>query len=243
MARTSLGSVPLIQGADILSDSATQLMPLGTYAETADGRGYRYAKMGVTVGVAGRIYQAPAEDTTNFQNLTVSVNSVGDTTVTTTSTVTLTANQLAGGFLTFTQGTTGTGLIYRIKSHAAAVGAVVVFTLDDPILVATTGTVKIDVHPNPYNGVVITPAGSATSCPVGVSNSVITASQFGWLQTHGPAAVLCSTTITVGNNVMPIFATTAGAATVAVDGVKSAIGYAMTGIATTDVGMVHLTID
>lgn len=240
---TTLGSVPLIQGADLNTDSATQLMPLGSYAESSDGRGFRYCKMGVTVGVAGRIYQAPAEDTSNFQNLAVAVNSVGDTTVTTTSTVTLTANQLAGGLLTFTQGTTGTGRIYRIKSHPAATAAVVVITLEDPIAIATTGTVKIDMHPNPYNGVVITPAGSATSCPVGVSTYILTASQFGWLQTHGPAPVLCSTTITVGNNVMPIFATTAGAATVAVDGVKSSIGYAMTGIATTDVGMVHLTID
>lgn len=243
MARSSLGSVPLIQGADLLSDSSTQLMPLGTYAETSDGRGYRYCKMGATVGVAGRIYQAPAEDTSNFQNIAVSVSSVGDTTVTTTGTVTLTANQLAGGFLTFSTGTTGTGITYRIKSHPAATAAVVVITLEDPILIATTGTVKIDMHPNPYNGVVITPAGSATSCPVGVSNNVLTAAQFGWLQTHGPAAILCSTTITVGNNVMPIFATTAGAATVAVDGVKSSIGYAMTGIATTENGLIHLTID
>lgn len=240
---TSLGTVPLIQGADINSDSATQLMPLGTYAETTDGRGFRYCKMGVTVGVAGRIYQAPAEDTSNFQNLAVSVNSVGDTTVTTTATVTLSANQLAGGYLTFSTGTTGTGRVYRIKSHPAAVGAVVVITLEDPIAIATTGTVKIDMHPNPYNGVVITPAGAATSCPVGVSTYILTASQFGWLQTHGPAPLLCSTTITVGNNVMPLFATTAGAATVAVDGVKSSIGYAMTGIATTENGLVHLTID
>lgn len=243
MAKSTLGHVPLIQGADINSDSATAQMPLGTYAETNDGRGFRYVKMGATVGVAGRIYQAPAEDTSNFQNIAAAVSAIGDTTVTTTGTVTLTANQLAGGFLTFSTGTTGTGLVYRIKSHPAATGAVVVITLEDPITVATTGTVKIDMHPNPYNGVVITPAGSATSCPVGVSNNIITASQFGWLQTHGPAAVLCSTTITVGNNVMPIFATTAGAATVAVDGVKSSIGYAMTGIATTENGLVHLTID
>jgi hypothetical protein len=133
--------------------------------------------------------------------------------------------------------------MYRIKSHPAATAAVVTITLDDPIAVATTGTVKIDMHPNPYDGVIITPAGSATSCPVGVATHVITNAYYGWLATHGPAPVLSSTAMTVGNNVMPLFATAAGAGTAAIDGVKSSIGYALTGIATTDVGIVYLTID
>jgi hypothetical protein len=240
---TSLGSATLIQGADLNTDSSTQLMPLGAYAETSDGRGFRYCKVGGTSTVAGRIYQAPAEDTTNFQNLTVAVNSVGDLTVTTSTAVTLTANQLAGGTMVIVSATTGSGRIYRIKSHPAVTTAVVTITLEDPIAVATTGTVKIDMHPNPYNGVIITPAGAATSCPVGVSTYVITNAQFGWLQTHGPAPVLSSTAMTVGNNVIPLFATTAGAGTAAIDGVKSSIGYALTGIATTDVGHVYLTID
>lgn len=245
MAQTSLGSAPLIQGADINSNSSTQLMPLGSYAETPDGRGFRYFRNGTTVTVAGRIYQAAAEDTTNFQNLTAAVNSVGDTTVTTTSTVTITAAQaadLAGGTLIVTSATLGSGRVYKIKSVAAVAAAVAVFVLEDPIAVATTGTVKIDVHPSPYSGCVITPAGSATSCPVGVSTYVVTASYYGWLQVRGAAPVLSSTAMTVGNNVMPLFATAAGAGTVAVDGVKSSIGYALTGTATTDVGHVFLTI-
>lgn len=243
MAQTSLGSQSLIIGQDLTKDSSTQQMALGAYAETSDGRGFRYCKVGATSTVAGRIYQSPAEDTTNFQNLTASVNSVGDTTVTTTTTVTLTADQLAGGTLIVVSATLGSGRIYKIKSHPAATAAVVTFTLEDPIAVATTGTVKIDCHLNPYNGVIITPAGAATSSPVGVATHVITNAQFGWIQTHGPAPVLSSTAMTVGNNVMPLFATTAGAGTVAIDGVKADIGYALTGIATTDVGHVFLTID
>lgn len=243
MGKTSLSSVAQISGQDLLVDSSTQQHTLGAYAETSDGRGFRYCKVGTTATVAGKIYQSPAEDATNFQNLTVAVNSVGDTTVTTTTTVTLSADDLAGGYLVIVSATLGAGRIYRIKSHPAAAGAVVTFTLDDPIAVATTGTVKIDCHPNPYNGVIVTPAGTATSCPVGVATHVITASQYGWLATHGPAPVLSSTAITVGNNVMPLFATVTGAGTVAVDGIKSSIGYALTGIATTDVGIVFLTID
>ena len=243
MAQTSLGSVPLISGQDVNTNSSVQTMPLGAYAETADGRGFRYCKVGGTSTVAARIYQSPAEDTSNFQNLTVATNSVGDTTVTTTSTVTLSANDLAGGTLVIVSATLGSGRMYKIKSHPAAAGAVVTFTLEDPIAVATTGTVKIDCHPNPYKDVIIVPASAATSAPVGVATNVITNAYYGWLQTHGAAPVLSSTAMTVGNNVMPLMATTAGAGTVAVDGVKASIGYALTGIATTDVGHVFLTID
>ena len=40
-----------------------------------------------------------------------------------------------------------------------------------------------------------------------------------------------------------LYATAAGAVSAAVDGVKSSIGYALQGIATTDYGQVFLTID
>ena len=236
--RTSLGSAPFIRGQDVNTSSSTQQMTLGAYAETADGRGFRYCEIGATATVAGRIYQAAAEDATNFQDLTAAVNSVGDTSVVTTSTPTITAAQatsLAGGTLVVVSDTLGSGRIYRIKSVAAVTATAATFVLEDPIAVATTGTVKIDVHPNPYRKVIIVPAGAATSAVVGVATSIITADEFGWLQTHGPAPVLSSTAMTVGNSVIPLMATAAGAGTLAVDGVKPPIGIAMTGIATTDV--------
>ena len=49
--------------------------------------------------------------------------------------------------------------------------------------------------------------------------------------------------VTIGNNVMPLYATAAGAVSASVDGVKSSIGYALQGIATTDYGQIFLTID
>lgn len=243
---SSLSSRADIIGVDLLSDSATALTTVGAYAETPDGRGFRYVRNGVTATVAGRIYEAAAQDTTNFQNLTIVNAAVGDTQIVTTTTVTLTAAQcadLVGGMLVVTAATLGSGRAYKIKSVAAVTTAAATFKLEDPVAVATTGTATIDVHPNPYSGVIITPAGTATSAVVGVSTYPITASQFGWLQTHGAAPVLSSTAMTIGNNVMPLFATTAGAGTLSVDGVKPAIGFALTGIATTDVGLVFLTID
>jgi hypothetical protein len=240
---TQLTGPVQVAAQGIFSESSAALHQMGSYIETANGRGFRYTKVGATALVAGKLYQSSAEDTTNQQSLACAVNSIGDTSVVTTTTVTLAANLLAGGLLTVISATTGAGFGYKIKGNTVAAGAVTTFTLEDPIIVATTGTVYVDVIPNPYSGVVITPAGAATSAAVGVSVYNVTALYYGWLQTHGAAPILCSTAITVGNSVTPINATAAGAATVATNGVKAPIGYALTGIATTDYGPIFLTID
>ena len=241
--RSNLTGAITVAAQGIFSESSSALHNVGELCHSNDGRGFRYTKVGGTALVSGKLYQAAAEDTTNQQDLTCAVNSVDDVSVVTTTTVTLAKDLLAGGSLVVTSATLGVGQIYKIKGNSLAAGAVVTFTLEDPIRVATTGTVKVDVKKNPYDYVEITPAGSATSSAVGVAVYPVTSAYFGWLQTHGPAPVLCSTTITVGNNVMPLFATAAGAASAAVDGVKSSIGYALTGIATTEYGLIFLTID
>lgn len=228
---------------DLYTSSSTQQHVLGQLAYTSDGRGFRYCKVGGTALVPGKLYQNAAEDTTNMEDLTVSTTSAGATTVTTTTTVTLTANQVAGGYLVVTSATTGAGQISRIKSHPAATTAAVTFTLEDPLKIATTGTVKIDVLPNPYDGVVVAPT-SATGMPVGVAVHAVAASSYGWLQTHGIAPCLAQGTVTVGDVVIPANTTTTG--TVVAEGantIDAEVGIAPTGIATTEYGMIFLTID
>lgn len=230
-----------IAGQPLFSSSSTQQHVLGEKMVTPDGRIFRYCKAGGTTLVPGKLQQSPAEDTTNFQNLTAAVNSVGDTTVTTTSTVTVTANQLAGGYLIVTSATTGAGYTYRIKSHPAATAAVVTFTLEDPILVATTGTVKIDVHPNPYDGVIVNPA-TASSTPVGVAVYAITNGQYGWIQTHGPVAVLADGANAVGASVAASNAVAGAVEDAALVG-QGFVGTSITGAADTEYGLVYLMID
>lgn len=228
---------------DLYTSSSTAQAVVGQLAFTPDGRGFRYVKNGGTAMVPGKIYQSAAEDTTNWENLTVTATSADATSVTTTSTVTLTANAMAGGYLVVTSATTGAGQISRIKSHPAATAAVVTFTLEDPLKIATTGTVKIDVLPNPHSGVVVAPT-TATGMIVGAAVHAVAANEYGWIQTHGIAPALAQGAITVGDNVVPANTTTAGAAAVAADAtIDSTIGYAPTGIATTEYGMVFLTID
>src|SRR3990167_9009494 len=122
MAKTSLSSPPQIIGADLWSDSSTQLMPLGAYAETPDGRGFRYCKVGATDTVAGKVYQSKALDATNDQpSGGLGVNAavaICGTEITTSTSTTWTVNEHAGGYVSINV-TPGEGYLYRIKSNTA----------------------------------------------------------------------------------------------------------------------------
>lgn len=236
---SQLGSAPLIQPQDLFVSSSTPQTVVGSYAETTDGRGFRYAKAGAVALVPGKLQQASAEDTSNLQNLAVAAAAIGATSVTTTTTVTLAANQCAGGYLVISA-STGAGYQYRISGHAAASSAAVTFNLEDPIVVALTTSSKIDVIPNPYDSVVVNPT-TATSAPVGVAVAATPISYYGWVQTHGPCNLLADGTVTVGTAVVASNAT-AGAVE-ALTGVQAPVGLALTGIATTEYGLIFLTID
>lgn len=241
MGESQLTGAVVVSAQKIFSESSTQLHGIGECVFSNDGRGFKYCKVGTTALVPGKLYQAPAEDTTNFQDLTVTAPSAGDTSITTTSTVTLTANQLAGGSLVITSATTNAGQILRVASHAAASGAVVTFNLDDPVVYAPTGTTKVDVHPNPFNAVIVHPT-TQSSAPKGVALYKVTAAYFGWLQVCGQAPVLADGGITVGD---PVVASdnTDGAVEVIADGAAELlprVGNALTGIATTEYGLIDL---
>ena len=229
-----------IEGQDVFSTSSTATTDIGAFATTGDGRGFRYALAGATTLVPGKLQQASAEDTTNLQNLTTAVASVGATSMTTTSTVTLAANALAGGFLTVVSASTGAGYTYKVKGNTAATAAAVTIYLEDPVLVATTGTVKIDLIPNPYAAVIVNPA-TASSAPVGVAVYAVTNAQYGWVQTHGPVSVLADGAVTVGTALAASNAVAGAVEPLA--GVQAAVGVALTGIATTDYGFVFLQVD
>ena len=244
MARTSLSGFPQISAADLLSNSATQLMPLGTYMETSDGRGFRYFKNGGTATVAGKVYQSPALDATNYQpsgGLGVSAAvAVGGTTITTSTSTTWTLNALAGGYLSVNV-TPGQGRLYRIKSNtatAAATGGVI--ELEDPIEVALTTSSKFIVTPNPYNGAVIEP-GTPTGVILGVAHTVITASYYGWIQTKGVCSALFTGTGVAGKAVGSLSGGTSGSLAPCIAATNIAGYHIATGI-TTEYALVYLTI-
>jgi len=240
---TPLAGPTIIAAHGIYEQSSTQLHNLGELMVTDDGRSFRYAKAGATALIPGQLQQAPAEDTTNFQGLTVTTPSAGDISITTTSTVTLTKDQLAGGLLIIADATTNAGQVFRISGHNAATAAVVTFELDDPVVYTPTGTVKVDAHPNPYNGVIVNPT-TLTSAPIGVPLIKITAEYYGWLQVRGACPVLSDGGSTIGLDLVASDGT-AGAAEVIADGAAELlpkIGTALAGAATTEYGLVDLKL-
>lgn len=241
------GASVSIVGQDSFTSTATQTHNLGSYAETNDGRGFRYALMGAVSSVPGKLYQSSATDSTNLTPVGgLGVNAavaIGGTAVTTSTSTTLAANLLANGYLV-TDVTPGQGYTLGIKGNtatSAATGAV--FTVDDTFPVALTTSSKFVVSQHPYANVVVYPT-SATGIAVGVATgTIITNAQYGWIQTHGIAAILSgvATSIAAGVPVAPSTAT-AGAVVVAT-AVLPTIGWAMHTFTATEYGFVFLTIN
>jgi hypothetical protein len=215
---------------------------LGTYAETSDGRGFRYGRA-VAATVAGKLYQCTPQDATNYApagGLGVSTAAIGATQITLTTSLTIAADALAGGYLTAAI-TVGAGYTYKIKGNtavSAATGCVV--TLEDPLVVAfASGSTKVVMVADPYKSVVVMPT-TITAAPAGVAVSVIAAGSYGWFQTHGPVACLNSGGTAIGLAITP------GGAEGAVKTGSTTlgdIGYCLNAMTTAEYGMVFLTID
>lgn len=241
---TKLTGFPLISGQDVYTNSSVQTMPLGVYAETDDGRGFRYVKVGATATVPGKVYQGPAEDTTNLSpsgGLSIAASAAGSYTVTLTSSITLAKDALAGGTLHVVV-TPGLGQTYKIASNTAVTAAAgMVITLEDPIRVALTTSSKVQLRANLYNGIVVAPA-TMTNCVVGVAPSIISANYYGWIQTHGIVSALEVGTGTCGTALGVLQGGTIGALAPAIAGTPIIAHAAGTNI-TGEYGSVFMVLD
>ncbi len=126
------------------------------------------------------------------------------------------ANRFQGGYLNIVEGT-GLGQTLKIQSNSAAsTTSACVIQLEDAFSVATSTdsrfTLTINPHGSRYgtdfttDGVIISPATTLTGQIVGVSFYPIPAStaavaSYGFIQTKGPAAVLGSSTVSIGLDV------------------------------------------
>lgn len=240
------GSESVFSGLPQVVDESAPSHDLGAKMVSPDGRAFRYVKAGAVALVAGELVQSAAEDT-NDQSVLMAAGAVGATSVTTADTVTVTANQYAGGWLITTgEGGTGNGIAYKIKSHPAATAAALTITLGEPLQVAISAATQVDLVANPYNGVIQMPT-TPTSAVAGVAVNDITANQYGWIQVGGVAAIKndASGAITVGN-LVTASQTTAGCINAAAGGSTEAhapVGIAVTGIAQAEFGAVKLIIE
>ena len=242
--QTALTGYPQIAAQGIWEEKSTALHTIGVYIETADGRGFRYAKVGALATVAGKVYQGTALDATNLQptgGLGVSAAAaIGTYDVTISTSITLTVNQLAGGYLSVNV-TPGQGYLYKIRSNTAVTAATgAVITLDDPLQIALTTSSKVIVAQHPYSGLVVEP-GTPTAAIAGVAHRVTTALYYGWTQTRGAASVLFTGTGVAGKAVGSLTGGTAGSCAPAI-AATNIIGYHMATGITGEYALINLTI-
>ena len=235
----SLHGDPIIYGIKPHKSEAVPSHALGALGVDNAGRRFRYARAGELL-VAGNVLQSKVENTAD-QALAFAAAAVGALQVTTTSTVTVTANEYANGFLVVTV-TPDLGRTYRIKSHPAATAGTLVITLFEPLVTAWTTATRADLVANPYDSVIQNPVTTPTSNAVGVACFAIPSGEYGWIQTGGIAAVLSDGVTAVGRSVVsaPV---AAGAVIDEASTTQQIIGVAAAGIASNENGAIYLTID
>lgn len=217
MASTQLtGTGPAVVSQGLMESFTDQRHVLGEKVFSNDGRTFRYVKAGASALVPGNVIQSPAI-VANHVNLTPTANpAVGDFVFSATLGATLaTVNQYAGGYLVVELGTTGKGLTYLIKGHAAVASAgVISVNLADAIVTATTGTVTISLVQSNYANVIQMPVTTATGTAIGAAILAIPAASFGWVCSRGITGVLADGAQTVGVTAAAVPAAAAGAAKV-----------------------------
>ena len=222
------------------SSSADQYHMLGEVVFTNDGRAFRYAKAGGTALVAGNLQQSQAQDT-DTQDMTAVAAAVADTAIVSTTTVTVTANEYAEGFILVTV-TPGVGRQYKIKGHIAYTAAAPTFNLAEEVKVALTTTSRLDALANPYAATVVAPT-TFTGPVVGRSGTFNRRKRIRLAPSSWVANVLADGACVIGEPVIRSNGT-AGAVepTTTTFTVQGFVGYAQTGIATTEYGAINLKL-
>jgi len=213
-----------------------------------DGRVFYY---GQTDGAqtAGAICQSAVGVANHDMDLATNTASAGDKSVTVTVGGTAaTEDQYKDGYMYVNDGT-GEGHIYKIRQHDAisssGSGAINLYD-GDPILTGFAAATIVGLAKNPYKDFIVYPT-TATGHAVGVAATDFDDDDFGWLQTWGPAAVLCDVAFVIGNHVRVSDNTPGSGEPLDRDATNEndeVIGVAsLIAPVTTDYGFVNLTIN
>jgi hypothetical protein len=247
-AATGYGPADLIVGkggsqygtVDPYAESSTQLFPLGSrllYGNTV----YRYGKMGAGAVTAGKCVTHAASIAHHFDLTPTAGVAAGETAISVeTAGTDITLNQYANGYL-YVNDAAGEGQMLRIKSNPAhdhSADPSIVITCYDDLATAITTSSRITLIPDP-NSALIGQAATTTGATMGVTIIDMTAAYYGWFAVSGPATVLTSGTLVVGNHAVPLGAT--GAVGPAAGDVIQVIGTVMIVNVTTDYSLINLT--
>jgi len=187
--------------------AADQRWPLGTKLVLQDGREYRFAKAGAAALVIGDLLQAPANVANDVGRAGIAT-AVGSYAPTLTLGGATTANLYAEGYWMIAvanAAAAGGGDTHKIDNHLAGTTAMVFnLAMYNALRTAIDTTTRVALIQNPYAGVIQVPVTTPTGICVGVAQSAVALTGFGWIQIKGMAAVLTSGTVTLGAPVAAI---------------------------------------
>ena len=247
-AATGYGPADIIIGkggsqygtVDPYAESSTQLFPLGSrlfYGNTV----YRYGKMGSGAVTAGKCVTHAASIAHHFDLTPTAGVAAGETAISVeTAGTDITLNQYAGGYL-YINDAAGEGQMLRIESNPAhdhSADASIIITCYDDLATAITTSSRVTLIADP-NSALIGQAATTTGATMGVTVMNMTAAYYGWFAVSGPATVLTSGTLVVGNHAVPLGAV--GAVGPAAGDVIQVIGVVMIVNVTTDYSLINLT--
>ena len=191
--------------ADPFTSGAAQLFPLGSqllYGNTT----YRYGKMGSGAVTAGKCVTHAASIAHHFDLTPTAGVAAGETAISVeTAGTDITLNQYAGGYL-YVNDAAGEGQMLRIRSNPAhdhSADASIIITTYDDLATAITTSSRITLIADPLSAL-IGQAATTTGATMGVTVVDMAASHYGWFAVSGPATVLTSGTLVVGNHAVPL---------------------------------------
>jgi len=225
---------------DPFTSGLTQLFPLGSrllYGNTV----YAYGRLAAVAVTAGKCVTHAASIAHHFDLTPTAGVAAGETAISVeTAGTDITLNQYAGGYL-YVNDAAGEGQMLRIESNPAhdhSADPSIVITCYDDLATAITTSSRITLIPDPRSAQIVQ-AATTTGATLGVTVVDMAASAYGWFSVSGPATILTSGTLVVGNHAVPLGA--AGAVGPAAGDVIQVIGTVMIVNVTTDYSLINLT--
>lgn len=229
--------------------SSTAKMSVGTRLQLGD-RVFRYAKDSGSGLVAGTVVAVNMTNAVHelLSECTVAIaGAIGDKKLyITIGATTLTAGQLAGGYLRVAGASTSvlSGNTYKIKNNDAftSAGSGYIY-LYDALVAIVAVTAKVSVYPNPYSSVKTQTAAIADAgIALGVPLVTVTASHFCWLQTWGPVGVITENSAVAENQPVVHGGATAGAVKASSASTDASLGWVMVEETTNWPALVYLRL-
>ena len=188
-------------GQGLYEESSVQLGRVGALRELNDGRRFRYAYFASATNAGLLVSQDVSATAVVETDNIATAAAIGATQVILTDATTLgsaTADQYAGGYL-HTTDDAGEGYTYRIMGNTAASSNAVTFSLYDPLVIALTTASDVAITGSLWYNVHGATAGTDYLAS-GVTNRVMQANYYGWVQTMGVCTILSDGTPAIGDN-------------------------------------------